>query len=161
MRRPVVNWDSSDVPLILPAQAFVTQSGPSPDSRLALSSWSSLRSSQALSSNGAGKPGFWCWQKSRDLRNWTSRSVRCVAAMFPESEVDRTRRGHRESGAHDRRGYSESPHWRMSERLTAISPSQMRGSHQRGHLDRDCAAFRDKVRIVRGKQDHLLTRCLL
>jgi hypothetical protein len=44
----------------------------------------------------------------------------------------------------------------MSERLTAISPSQMRGPEQGGHLDRDCAAFRDKVRIVRGKQDRLI-----
>jgi hypothetical protein len=27
--------------------------------------------------------------------------LRCVAAVFPESEVDRTCRGHRENGAHD------------------------------------------------------------
>jgi hypothetical protein len=29
-----------------------------------------------------------------------STSVRCAAAIFPESEVDRTRRGHCENGAH-------------------------------------------------------------
>jgi hypothetical protein len=30
-----------------------------------------------------------------------STSVRCDAAIFPESEVHRTRRGHRENGAHN------------------------------------------------------------
>jgi hypothetical protein len=33
-----------------------------------------------------------------------STSVRCVAAIFPESEVDRTRRGHGENGAHGAAG---------------------------------------------------------
>jgi hypothetical protein len=33
---------------------------------------------------------------------WPSTSVRCAAAIFPESEVDRTRRGHRENGAYGR-----------------------------------------------------------
>ncbi len=32
---------------------------------------------------------------------WPSTSVRRAAAIFPESEVDRTRRGYRENGAHD------------------------------------------------------------
>ena len=32
---------------------------------------------------------------------WPSTSVRCAAAIFPESEVDRTRRGHRENGVRD------------------------------------------------------------
>ena len=32
---------------------------------------------------------------------WSSTSVRRAAAFFPESEVDRTRDGHREGGAHD------------------------------------------------------------
>jgi hypothetical protein len=32
---------------------------------------------------------------------WPSTSVRCDAAIFPESGVDRTRRGHRGNGAHD------------------------------------------------------------
>jgi hypothetical protein len=35
------------------------------------------------------------------VRSWPSTPFRCGAAIFPESEVDRTRRGHRESGAHD------------------------------------------------------------
>jgi hypothetical protein len=30
-----------------------------------------------------------------------STSVRCDAAIFPKWDVDRTRRGHRENGAHD------------------------------------------------------------
>ena len=34
-------------------------------------------------------------------RKWPSTSVRCAAAILPESEVDRTRRGHRENGARD------------------------------------------------------------
>jgi transposase len=32
---------------------------------------------------------------------WPSTSVRCDAAIFPESEVDRTRHGHREDDAND------------------------------------------------------------
>jgi len=37
----------------------------------------------------------------RNDRLWPSTSVRCAAAIFPESEVDRTRRRRRENGAHD------------------------------------------------------------
>ena len=36
-----------------------------------------------------------------DVCFWPSTSVRCDAAILSESEVDRTRRGHRENGAHD------------------------------------------------------------
>jgi hypothetical protein len=32
---------------------------------------------------------------------WLSTAVRCTAAIFPESEVDRTRHGRHENGAHD------------------------------------------------------------
>ena len=35
---------------------------------------------------------------------WPLTSVRRAAAIFPLPEVDRTRRGHRENGAHDPKG---------------------------------------------------------
>src|SRR5262245_56045420 len=38
---------------------------------------------------------------NRDGWLWPSTSVRCAAAVFPESEVDRTCRGCRENGARD------------------------------------------------------------
>ena len=39
--------------------------------------------------------------RASDLVHWPLTSVRCAAAVFPESEVDRTRRGHQQTGAHD------------------------------------------------------------
>ena len=44
-----------------------------------------------------------------DVSSWPSTSVRCVAAIFPESEVDRTRRGHGENGAHGAAGTDGRP----------------------------------------------------
>jgi hypothetical protein len=39
----------------------------------------------------------WCFYVAAEVGSWASTSVRCAAAIFPESEVDRTRRGHREN----------------------------------------------------------------
>jgi hypothetical protein len=41
---------------------------------------------------------------------WPSMSFRCDAAIFPESEVDRTRGRHRESGAYDPERPSDNLH---------------------------------------------------
>ena len=40
-------------------------------------------------------------QQPRHISTLPSTSVRRAATIFPESEVDRTRRGHSENGAHD------------------------------------------------------------
>jgi hypothetical protein len=40
-------------------------------------------------------------ERCANVRCWPSTSLRCAAAIFPEPEVERTGRGHRENDAHD------------------------------------------------------------
>ncbi len=60
---------------------------------------------QSSHSSQAAKIGFWSTishiiGRARFL-HWPSTSFRCAAAIFPESEPNRTRQGRRGNGAHD------------------------------------------------------------
>jgi hypothetical protein len=64
----------------------------------------------------------WCGRGgvARLPPSWPSTSTRCDASIFPESEVDRTRHGRGENGAHDLSGNSRQPQESSVPRLRCL-----------------------------------------